>query len=406
MNAENPAVPMKRQHQGGWLKSLSLPDLGALGNNRPFNPDEHFIHRAAGVTTPSVSARLPAKRFWLLSRALYVVRIVDLSDVPDAKRAAALALAQTAWTPFASTSHYVIPQQDGALLCAWNSAGILSEQTKFDVDPETVLVVPESALRADAASLSAGTFEQSPLLSEALDGVVATVGVTGRVAAEQWWPAKPATAQWINFQRSVGMAAQGEVPAPRSTPWRRAPIGHAGGQAHDTTSAGEWWMVAIAAWLLIAPTIWYTNQWRQMHTLTNQANAKLTATERELDATLGARGQALSGLDRVTKMAALFNGPDSLMLFALINDVLTQTVQAGTLQLTEWDLRGRQLKFVMTAPGGVVPTATTVVKAFEKAKSLRDVEVNIDGSRLAVSMRILPPADSGDVPATSEKIAK
>lgn len=403
---------MKRQHQGGWLKSLSLASLGALGNNRPFSLAEHYIHRAAGVTAPSVGMRALATRYWVLSRARYVVRIVDLKDVPVARRAAALALAQTAWTPYASTAHYVIPQQHGALLCAWNSAEILSAQTQLDVDPETVLVLPESALRLDvgvesgaAAPMSTGILDQPLLLSEALDGVVAIVGAADRVAAEQWWPATPAHALWMNFQRSVGVAAHTDVPAPLAAQWRRAPLGYAGGKAPSTTSIGEWRLVAVAAWILIAPTIWYANQWRQLHALTNEANAKLASTERELDATLGARGQALSGLDRATKIAVLFNGPDSLLLFALINDVLMQTVQAGTLQLTEWDLRGQQLKFVMTAQG-VVPAATTVVKAFEKARNLRDVEVNIDGSRLAVSVRILGTAVTGETPAAPANVAK
>ena len=97
-------------------------------------------------------------------------------------------------------------------------------------------------------------------------------------------------------------------------------------------------------------------------------------------------------------MAALFNRPDNLLLFALVNDVLTQTTQSGTLQLAEWDLRGPQLKFALVAPGGGAPTATALVKALELAKTVRDVEVNVDGARIVVSLRVVPSNPTTELP--------
>jgi phosphoenolpyruvate synthase/pyruvate phosphate dikinase len=38
---------------------------------------------------------------------------------------------------------------------------------------------------------------------------------------------------------------------------------------------------------------------------------------------------ALNGLDRVNKLAALFGQPESLATFALVNDVIAQTVKSG-----------------------------------------------------------------------------
>ncbi len=351
------------------------------------------------MTAPTIGTRAMTEKYWVLSRAHYVVRIVDFNGVPVAKRAAALLLAQTAWTPFVDTAHYVIPQSDGAMLCAYNFAAVQEAQAQIGIDPATVLVIPETALWTTGAGNAHGpttqwaASAQTQMISvtDALDGVVATVVDSSRVVAEQWWPARPAEIVWLNFQRGVGVGADtrtDSMPTATKTGWRPTPIGFAGGSAQNTTSQRERWVVALVAWLLVIPTIWFANDWRQLHTLKIDAISKLAATESELDATLGARGQALNALDRANKLAGLFGQPDSLTLFALVNDVLAQTVKSGVLQLVEWDLRGPQLKFVMIAPAGGAPAATAVVKAFEKISFIRDVEVNADGARTSVSLRI------------------
>lgn len=373
--------------------------FGNFGSARALSLAEHFVQRAAGVTVPTVDTPEVTEKYWVLARSRYVVRIVDLAGVPVAKRSGALQLAQAAWTPFLDTAHYVIPQLDGALLCAYDLAAIQQAQAEIDIDATSIKVIPETALwsrdsgnPAPWAPNATTAQTQNVSLIDALDGVVATVGVSGRVVAERWWPNRPTQTEWINFQRGVGVAADersNDTPPATFCGWQQTPAGYTGGNAQTTTSQREWSIVAIAAWLLIVPTIWFANEWRQLHALKNDAGSRLVATESELDATLGARSQALNGLDRANKLAGLFGQPDGLTTFALVNDVLAQIVKSGVLQLTEWDLRGPQLKFVMIAPAGGAPPATAVVKAFEKVGSIRDVEVSTDGARTSVSLRII-----------------
>jgi hypothetical protein len=385
---------MKRQRQGGWLKPLRLMRLSLeqFGKGRPFAPTEHFLHLSNGITTPAVST-LGSKRFWVLSRACFAVRIIELKEVPVDKRSAALSLAAAAWTPFAATSHYIIMQTHSALLCAWDRDFVSNAQTQIDVEAADVTVIPEVALRSSAfmETSAPNSADTKVALTQALEGIVATVGNRNGTSAEQWWPSAPPVASWLNFQRSVGVHAdqRTDVSDVKPASWLHAPIGYALGQTENTTSMRERWMLAIAAWLLLIPTLWFGNEWRQLNQLKNTAERNLIATERELDSTLGARGQAIAGLDRVGKIANLFNQPDNLALFNLVNNVLAQISPSGTLQLVEWDLRGSQLKFVLNAPNGNGPTATTLVKAFEKAQSLRDVEVNVDGARTVVSVRVI-----------------
>jgi len=374
------------------LRQISL-NFGQFGQTRPFSTDAHYLHRIAGVTLPTQPKR-SAQLYWVLSRALYAIRIIELKNIPTEKKSAAISLAAAAWTPFANTSHYVIEQQNSVILCAWDSHVITNAQALADVAPDDLLVIPETALREYVAP--SATTDNQLMLSKGLDGMVATVlsnaGKTRHVEAEQWWHATPSIAEWQNFQRSLGIASdkRTESLAPQNASWRKSPIGYLHGQKTSTTTLRERWVLAIVTWLLLIPTLWLANEWWQLYQLKTNAIAKLTATERELDATLGARGQAISGLDRATKIAALFSAPDNLAVFSLVNNDFAQITQAGTLQLTDWELRGPQLKMSLLAPNGNGPSATIIVKAFEKAQTLRDVEVNVDGSRTTITLKIVP----------------
>ncbi len=386
---------MKRQHQGGWLnplqplRQISL-NFGQLGQARAFAEDEHYLHLVAGVTAPRLIKRA-AQQYWVLSRALYTVRIIELKGIPADKKSSAISLAAAAWTPFANTTHYIIEQHDGAILCAWDSEVVSNAQALAEVMPEDVQVLPETALRDYA--LSKATADNQPMAFSGLDGVVAVVisntGKLSRVEAEQWWSVSPNAVEWQNFQRSIGNDKRNTAFQTQKLNWRKSSIGHLLGQKTSTTTSRERLVMAIAAWLLVIPTLWFANEWRQLHQLKTNAIAKLATTERELDATLGARGQAISGLDRATKISSLFSAPDNLAIFSLVNNVLAQITQAGTLQLTDWELRGSQLKMSLITPSGNGPSATTIVKAFEKAQILRDVEVNVDGSRTTITLKIV-----------------
>ena len=374
------------------------------------------MHKLDGVVTP-IKPVTPC--YWILSRAHYVVRILDFHDVPANKRQSALTLAQAAWTPFVDTAHYVIEVDDGAashvMLYAWDREAVVSAQTLAGVEPDQVITLPEAALRVfkavhdisnnQNASPEIGT--AGATLTEALDGVVGNVMVNGSIVAEQWWSVIPPPATWANFLRSAGLSADANAAATLTAApalnWRNAPIGYAGGAAPNTTSRREWWVLAIAAWLLMLPTVWLGNEWRQLNALKKSATEQLAITERELAATLSARGQAMNNLDRANKLAQLFDEPEPLALFATVNDVLSQNAQGGTLQISEWDMRGADIRVVLVAATSSMvaagsassagsPAATVLVKAFEKIPTLRDVEVNVDGTRTTLKMRVVPTA--------------
>ncbi len=331
----------------------------------------------------------------MLSRGCYAVKVLELSAVPTSKRDDAIRLALAGWTPFAETAHYVIPQPDGAVLCAWDSAATSQLMDSVTVDVAQTTVVPESALRrfAPAAAFGKDATQVIAALYQVVEGVVGVVQVSGRMLAEQWWPDAPSPVNWRNFLRSASASEDisGETPSPTAPPWATKPDGHPAGQPRNNTSAREVLLVWVLALVLAVPTIWYANQLRQLSGLKQTASQRLQSTEKDLDVVLSAREQALSTQERASQLAALFNQTDALHLFALVNEVVLQNASAGTLQLNDWEMRPQQLKFSLIAVAGSPPAATALVKALERVQIFRDVEIRTDGSRLNVTLKYLPP---------------
>ncbi len=306
--------------------------------------------------------------------------------MPPGKRDAAIRLAMAAWTPYPETSHYVMPHGDGAWLCAWNARDVGERLAELGLMPAQVSVVPEAAFRI----LRPSSPEREFLLEAALEGVCGVVVSAGRTVAEQWWPETPALTHWRNFLRGAGIDVTNldQIPFIDDRGWRTSPIGYPAEARSTQTSGAELLAVWVAAVILAVPTVWLANELRQVESYKNAASERLAATEKDLDAVLNSREAALGAQDRATKLAGLVNPPDHIQLFTIINDVLGQNKGQSTLQLSDWEIRGRSLKFTVVASNGLPPPATTLVKAFEKADTFRDVEARLDGTRISVSLRI------------------
>ena len=335
-----------------------------------------------------------ARTIWLLSRGCYATRILDLANVPVAKRDSAIRLAIAGWSPFADTSHYIIPTPQGAILCAWESKLVLQRGEQLGVAPDNVRVIPETALRREVEKSSTTSAQNQPYahLFAALDGYIGAVLNADRTLAEQWWPELPTRSHWQNFLRSAGLAAAAETlpPEPKNTTWRSQAIGYpANTQASNfsTTEALAVWFIAVA---LTIPTVWYGNQLRQIYAATQESGERLRQTEKDLDSVLRSRELALSTQDRAMKLAGILDPVEHLRIFTLINNVVTQNSWQDSVQLNEWEVRPQTLKFSLVAIAGTPPAATTLVKALEKVQIFRDVEAKLDGSRINVTLKLAP----------------
>lgn len=399
----------------GWLKSLAPQELRG---GKPFVLSEHFQQTRHGVTAPSRrdGGQNRGATLWVLSRACYTVKFLDLSAVPVNRRGSAISLALAGWSPFANTAHYVIPHgQATTLLCAWDADITTQLIGAQSLTTAQVRVVPESALRraVDTTLVAGGGIQTNAELHQALEGCVGVVtlsGAGGRSLAEQWWPDAPTVPQWRNFLRSTGLGDETNaiVPAPISKGWGSQPRGYRANEANHTASPREVLVLSVAAILLALPTLWYANDLRQIYALKQDASQRLQSTEKDLDAVLGARELALSTQDRAIQLARLLNQTDPLALFEIVNNIVLQNAASGTLQLGDWDLRSQQLKFSLVAASGSPPAATVLVKALERVPIFRDVEAKTDGGRVNITLQIVAPqagtSPAGGVPTESPAV--
>jgi len=380
-----------------------------LRGGRPFVLSEHFQQTRHGVTAPSIRdvGRTRGPTLWVLSRACYAVKFLDLAAVPVSKRESAINLATAGWSPFPNTAHYVIPDGQAALLCAWDADASTQLIGAQSLTTAQVRVVPESALRraVDTTAILTGTTQPKAELHQALDGCVGVVslsGSRGRALAEQWWADTPTAPQWRNFLRSTGLVdeASAMVPAPISKGWSSQPRGYGANEANHSTSPREVLILSVAAFLLALPSLWYGNELRQIYVLKQDASQRLQSTEQDLNVVLGARELALSTQDRALQLGRLLNQTDPLVLFEIIHNIVLQNAASGALQLGDWDLRSQQLKFSLVAASGSPPAATALVKALERVPIFRDVEAKTDGGRVNITLQIVAP-QTGTNPASA-----
>lgn len=391
---------MNQRPPSGWLRRL-LPD--SLRGERLFNLERSFRQTRRGLERPdgisSVEDASSGDNIWLLSRGCYTVRILDLANVPAAKREQAIRLAIAGWSPFTETAHYIIPNDRGAKLCAWDGAMVADVMAQAGVQRDAMRVIPESALRLEAALDKRENTASAQLLA-ALDGYTGSVTGGGSTLAEQWWPELPTASQWQNFLRGAGVDASAVLgdPAPRTESWRSQPVGYPADREVTSFSTNEAigiWIVALA---LTIPTIWYANQLRLTYAAKFDTSERLRQTEKDLDSVLSSREAALGTQDRAKKLAELLDTVDHLQLFALINDIVMQNAAPNSLQLTDWEVRPTLLKFSLIATVGTPPAASTLVKALERVQTFRDVEARLDGSRINVTLRLIPASNIAPAP--------
>ena len=282
---------------------------------------------------------------------------------------------------------------------AWDKDAVEGAQAEAGVAERDLPVIPEDAFKSFTAMSSNG---DGISVYSCLDGVEAIVMHRGVVAASQWWHAAPNQIVWTNFQRIQGAAAAGPeaasrgemFPSPLAARWLARPAGYARGQSHAPDAQRETWIVAAAALLLVIPSVWFANDFRRHAQALTTAEKRLASTEQELDGLLSARGNAVGSLARAARFDVAFNQIDALSVFAEVSRALGAISKPGALVLTEWDwrpdgsdLRSKRLKMIFTTTGSA-PTATALVKAFEANAAFRDVQVNGEGSRLSVELRV------------------
>ena len=236
-------------------------------------------------------------------------------------------------------------------------------------------------------------------LVRTLDGYEAQYGTNGRIKESRWWPELPDAAQWVNFQRAAGVAADKQsmdVPTPLTLPLQ-APWPDYGAVDDLATRLPlvEHLVYAALVGALGLPLAWYGVEALRAHRDLAALNVALEIAERESAPALAAREAAITAEAGLRPLVAAFAGPSALSVLAAVSRGIPDD---GT-QVREFEYRDRGVRIVL-APSPSLG-GSSLIQALENAGMFRDVSVTAGaGGLLTILARVDP--NSARPTATSE----
>ena len=278
----------------------------------------------------------------MIARSCLRVRTFDLERVPPSKRPAALRLQCASWAPFASSEFGARLSAGIATVFAWDQNALRRALAAAGLSLDSARCYPEPVLQ--------GALPDGIRLVATADGYEGQVGAKGELAHSRWWPELPDAAQWLNFQRAAGIAADGqsaEVPAAVTLPYQD-PWSDYGAVDHLATRLPlvEHLVYASLFAALGVPFAWYAVDALRAHRDLDALNAALEVAERESAPALAAREAAMAADAGLRPLVAAFGGPSALSVLAAVSRSIPDdgtrdggTDDAGTTTSTGRDVR-------------------------------------------------------------------
>ena len=135
--------------------------------------------------------------YWVVSRGLCAFRMIDLSSVPENKRQAALTNQIPILSPFDRPGYYVQWSEGMAQLWLWDEAYRKGLEGDYEVDQETLIVLPEPALIKNEQ-------ESGMVAYQGADSHFIQFWSDGCLAAEAAWQGQPSEFEIERFARGLG----------------------------------------------------------------------------------------------------------------------------------------------------------------------------------------------------------
>ena len=329
---------------------------------------------------------------WILSRPLYRFRRFELKHVPKPQRRQALWLQIRQWSPYVRFGHYVVWDDEQALVWAWDADRLDADFAAQRLKPQAVRVIPEALLHTP---LNSGL-----RLIACLDGVEGELWQADRPVHSRWWPAPPNESEWLNFQRDAGIASSpdNEVPVVQVSPllqqpWAKAVnvgVGRSQSFPHEKLLVGSTVLALVAFTTLEAIQLIKTRQ------SIAQLNQKLAELDLNARPVLDARRQSLESVTRIRELETTNRFPPQL---GMMSEVSKQLTDDGA-YLREWDFQNGKLKL------GIVSTAklstSSLVKRLQDVGWFANVQAapSPDSTALALTMETVPRRE---IPVQTQK---
>ena len=317
---------------------------------------------------------------WVLARALCHFKRVDLSHVPLRARAQALSLQVAQFSPYPATGHHAVWQNGRALVWYWDQPVVQRSMVEASLAPQRVRVLPESVLYAPGTS--------GLRLIRNLQGVEGQHWQDDRLLQSRWWKEVPGAAEWLAFQRDIGLAGasrQSDAPPPLNLELHHTPqlSSTAGGEVAGWRD--ERAVYALLAVALFTPTAWIGAKLIKSELAQRAVRASTVELERKALPQLNAREQALRAASRSQALRELDPYPSQLELMARVASALPK----GATYLKEWDFHDGKLKIVLVMQNDAF-SSSALVGALQKTGGFENVQVapGNDPKVLAINMDV------------------
>ena len=336
-----------------------------------------FFHFPDHVQRPEAGF---GKVTWVLARASCHFKLVELSHVPLRARAQALSLQVAQFSPYPASGHHAVWQNGRALVWYWDRSEVERGMREAGLAPQRARVLPEGVLYAPGTS--------GLRLIRNLQGVEAQCWQDNRQLQSRWWKEVPGAAEWLAFQRDLGLAGerrQPDVPPPLALELHHTPQLSSSAGSEVAGWRDERFLYALLALALATPTAWIGAQLIKSELAQRAVLASTTELERKAAPQRDAREQALRAAARSQALQALDPYPSQLELMARVASALPK----GATTLKEWDFRDGKLKIVLVIQNDAF-SSSALVGALQTAGGFENVQVapGNDPKVLAISMDV------------------
>lgn len=316
----------------------------------------------------------------MLARQLVRFKCFDLTNVPKARRTAALKQEIESWTPFVESGCHIFWRGNLAYVWCWDAELVRLAQAEAGLKSRQLSALPETVIQDPPSGV--------PLRLLALrDGFEGQVWVDGALHYSRWWGQVPGVAEWANFQRDASLRPEQrliDLPEPQVVPEQPAPVfpdqGIAGFRAHVQQFRQIGMAMLIFAFLL--PSGWLGSQWLKLRQGFGEQRQALAEAERRAGPLRQARAQAQDDLVKIRELRDFNPYPTQVELMAAVATLLPKT----GLTLKDWRYQQGKLKLTL-ALAGPVP-ASELITVLQSDGTFANVTAVTDAEGKSVALQM------------------
>lgn len=296
------------------------------------------------------------------------------------KRAAALRLKISAWSPFQETGYAVQWSGDQVSVYAWDADAVQDRISAHGYRPSDFEIVPAA-------------FMQDPLetgirLAVTSDGYEGQVWRSGHLAITRWWNTLPSPQEWAMFRRSagqVGEIADLDYAETITAEWLERAWTNASSSGDLLTQviSNKQALVWVGTAALI-PCAFLVSQWLTYVIAGQSVQRSIAAIEETSLQSRQQRSAALSALDAVEDYLSLKRHPDQIEIMSAAHNILRRF----PVILSNWDYDDGDLQFGLESEENMDSRA--FISAFEESAMFSQVSASTRGERLILRMRVAP----------------